>query len=77
VHRIANRRPSPAIVVSVIALFVALGGTLYAAVTKLLPKNSVGSSQVINGSLQKADISKKAIASLKGLRHLATRAHVR
>jgi hypothetical protein len=63
-----TRRPSPTIIVSVIALFVALGGTSYAAVTKLLPKNSVGSAQVINGSLQKGDLSKKAVAALNGNR---------
>jgi hypothetical protein len=66
VHRIISRRPSPAVVISLIALFVALGGTSYAVVT--LPKNSVGSAQVINGSLQKGDLSRKAVAALKGSR---------
>jgi hypothetical protein len=51
-------------VISLIALFVAFGGTGYAAFK--IPKNSVGSPQVINGSLQKADLSKKAAAALKG-----------
>jgi hypothetical protein len=54
--------------VALLALFLALGGTSYAAATKLLPKNSVGSTQVINRSLQKGDLSTKAIASLRGLR---------
>ena len=62
--RIRRHRPSPALVVSIIALFVALGGTSYAALR--IPKNSVGSPQVINGSLQKADLSAKAAAALKG-----------
>jgi hypothetical protein len=53
-------------VVSLIALAVALGGTSYAAATKLLPKNSVGSAQVINGSLQKADLSAKTVSALRG-----------
>ncbi len=66
--RMFSRRPSPPMVVSLIALFAALGGTSYSAVNKLLPKNSVGSAQVINGSLQKADLSTRAVASLKGLR---------
>ena len=35
------RAPSPALVISLIALFVALGGTSYAAINAL-PKNSVG-----------------------------------
>src|SRR5215211_6423975 len=57
------RRPSPALVVSVIALSVALGGTSYAAI--VLPANSVGKKQikknavttekVKNGSLRSAD----------------------
>jgi hypothetical protein len=57
--------------VALLALFVALSGSsygAYAAATKLLPKNSVGSAQVINGSLQKADLSKKTFAALKGSR---------
>jgi hypothetical protein len=53
-------------VVSLIALFVALGGTSYAALK--IPRNSVGSAQVINGSLQKGDLSTKAVAALKGNR---------
>ena len=39
--------------VAYLALFVALTSTGYAASAKLLPRNSVGSAQVINGSLQK------------------------
>lgn len=67
-HRIRYRRPSPATAISIIALFVALGGTSFAAVTALVPKNSVGSGQVINGSLQKVDLSTKAFAALRGNR---------
>ena len=65
---VKRRRPSPAIVISLVALFVALGGTGYSAVSKLAPKNSVGSAQVVNGSLQAGDLSKKARAALKGNR---------
>jgi Collagen triple helix repeat (20 copies) len=68
--RVRFRRPSSATVISLVALFVALGGTSYATVTKLLPRNSVGSAQVVNGSLQKADLSKNAVAALKGNRGL-------
>src|SRR3954453_3381567 len=60
-----GRLPSPALAISLVALFVALGGTGYAAV-RLVPRNSVGSAQVKNGSLQKVDLSKKAVAALKG-----------
>lgn len=41
--------------VAYLALFFALGGTSIAAVDKLVPKNSVGSLQVINGSLLTKD----------------------
>jgi hypothetical protein len=68
------RAPSPALVVAVVALFVALGGTTYAATS--LPKNSVGAKQlkknavtgtkIKNGAVTKTKISKKTIAALKG-----------
>ncbi len=54
--------------VALLALFLALGGTSYAAASALVPKNSVGSAQVINGSLQKLDLSKKAQKALRGAR---------
>ena len=41
--------------VAYLALFVALSSTGYAASEKLLPKNSVGSAQVIDRSLSKRD----------------------
>jgi hypothetical protein len=63
-RKIFRRRPSPAMVVALIALFIALGGTSVAAVTQI-PKNSVGTAQlknnavtsdkVKNGSLLKGD----------------------
>jgi hypothetical protein len=56
--------------IALLALFFALGGTAFAAGNALLPKNSVGSKQVINGSLQKADLSGKAVKALKGNRGL-------
>ena len=42
-RRLFSHRPSPAIVISAAALFIALGGTSYSAVSKLLPRNTVGS----------------------------------
>jgi hypothetical protein len=51
---------------ALLALFVALGGTSFAAGNALLPRNSVGTNQVINGSLQTNDLSKTARKALKG-----------
>jgi hypothetical protein len=48
------------------ALFLALGGTSFAASDALLPRNSVGTAQVVNGSLQANDLSKNARTALKG-----------
>jgi hypothetical protein len=47
------------------ALFVALGGTGYAAIK--LPANSVATKQIRNGSVGAADIGNNAIASAKVL----------
>ena len=52
--------------VAYLALFVALSGASYAASSELLPRNSVGTSQVINGSLQKVDLSKATVSALRG-----------
>jgi hypothetical protein len=56
---------------ALLALFFALGGTAIAAGGKLLPKNSVGTAQVVNGSLQKVDLSAAARRVLKGNRGAA------
>src|SRR5690348_11475182 len=53
--------------VAYVALFFALGGTSIAAVNSL-PKNSVGSAQIKNGSIQKVDISRRTVSALHGLR---------
>ena len=44
--------------VALLALFLALGGTSYAAVT--LPANSVGSTQIKDGQVQKSDLAANA-----------------
>jgi len=64
--RLLKRRPSPTTVIACLALAVALTGTSYAAVAKLVPRNSVGSAQVINRSLKTVDLNKRAIRSLRG-----------
>lgn len=60
------RRPSPALVIALVALFVALGGTSYAAFN--LPKNSVGAAQLKSGAVTRTKIAKKTIAFLRGKR---------
>jgi hypothetical protein len=65
-RRVLGLRPSAATTISIIALFVALSGTGYAALT--LPRNSVASPQVIDGSLKKRDLADTTIAALKGVR---------
>ena len=55
--------PSPALVVALIALFVALGGTSYAALT--LPKDSVGTKQLKDGAVTAAKINSSAAGAVK------------
>jgi hypothetical protein len=55
-------RPSPATLISALALFVALGGTGYAAI--LLPKNSVGAKQIRTSGVTSKDIRRGAVRSL-------------
>jgi hypothetical protein len=56
-------RPSPAMVVALLALFVALGGTGYAVAT--LPKNSVGAKQLKKNAVSGKKIRKNAVTSSK------------
>ncbi len=49
--------------VGVLALFIALGGTSYAAVT--LPANSVGKKQIKKNAVTSAKIRKNAVTSVK------------
>jgi hypothetical protein len=64
------RRPSPALVVALLALFVALGGTGYAALA--LPKNSVGSTQLKKGGVKNSDIAANAVTGSKVKRRSLT-----
>lgn len=52
-----RKLPSPSLVISVIALCVAIGGTAYAA----LGKNSVGSKQIKTGGVRSIDIADNAV----------------
>ena len=62
---LARLRPhlSFANVVSVIALFVALGGSSYAAIS--LSKNSVTSRHIKNGQVKKRDLARNSVNSAK------------
>jgi hypothetical protein len=50
-------------VIAYVALFVALGGTSYAAVS--LPKNSVGTRQLKTGAVHRSDIASNAVSGSK------------
>jgi hypothetical protein len=52
-------RPSPALVISLVALFVALGGTGYAATQ--LAKNSVGAKQLRKGAVSSAKVKNSSL----------------
>jgi hypothetical protein len=59
------RRPSPALVIACLALAVALGGTGVAAVSQLVPRNSVGTAQIRDNAVTRAKIRNNAINSAK------------
>jgi hypothetical protein len=57
------RKPSLALIISLIALFVSLGGTSYAAI--VLPANSVGSTQLKTAAVTGAKIKNSAVTANK------------
>lgn len=57
------RRPSPALAISLVALFVSLGGVGYAAIR--IPHNSVGTAQLRNGAVTNVKIRQNAVSSGK------------
>jgi hypothetical protein len=62
-------RISPALVLSMVALFVALGGGAYAAATigsSQIKNNSVRGKDIRNGTIVSKDINKKTRKALKG-----------
>src|SRR4051812_7910655 len=63
-----RRRPSPAIVVALLALFVALDGPATAARFvngAMIEKDSITNRQVRNGTLGVRDLSRSAVRSLQ------------
>ncbi len=77
-RRILQARPSPALVVASLALFVSLGGVGYSAVN--LPSNSVDSTHLADNAVDSEHLARKAVDSqhlaLKAVdsRHLALKA---
>jgi hypothetical protein len=61
--RFLRRRPSPAIVISCVALFMSLGGVGYAATQ--LPGNSVGTYQLRNGAVSYSKIQPGAVGNVR------------
>jgi hypothetical protein len=57
------RKPSPALVISLLALSVALGGTAYAGIT--ISKNSVGTNQLKNGAVTTKKIKNGNVTASK------------
>src|SRR3954471_19822040 len=68
-RRILRRRPSPAIVVATIALFLAAGGTTYALT---LPANSVGSAQIQAGRVLNSKLAPGSVSNSKMGRNAVT-----
>ena len=64
--RISVRRPSPALVISCIALVFALAGTGYATVLQV-PRNSVGTAQLKNSAVTSAKVFMYDLAALDSM----------
>lgn len=68
------RRPSPALLVALVALFLSAGGASYAAVA--IPASSVGSSQLKNLSVTNQKVAVNAIGYRKIIQHTIGTARV-
>jgi len=68
VKKRAARRPSPALVISVLALFVALGGSAYAATkigTKDIKKNAITAAKIKKNAVTTAKIKNNGVTGAK------------
>lgn len=61
--RLRIQRPSPALIISILALIVACSGTAYAALS--LPKGSVGTQQLRKAAVTSAKLAKRAVTAAK------------
>jgi hypothetical protein len=75
-RKLPIRRPSPALVVASIALFVALSGTGVATISQLA-RGSVGTPQLQNGAVTTPKIRNAAVTGAKVRNNSITSAHVR
>ncbi len=64
----SRRRPSPALIIAIIALIASFGGTAW-AVKNSLPKNSVGSRQIKSAAVTTGKIANNAVTGSKVLTH--------
>jgi hypothetical protein len=62
-HENKRRRPSVALLLSILAVVVALSGTAYAV--NIAPKNSVVSRSIKNGQVRTADVAAAAVTGQK------------
>ena len=66
--KLRSRRPSPSLVISILALFVALGGSAYAASkvgTKDIKKNAVTAIKIKKNAVTTAKIKGNAVTGAK------------
>jgi hypothetical protein len=65
--RLLARRPSPAMLVALLALFVAMGGSSYAAVkisARDIQRGAVGTRAIANNSIRSGDIHNATVAGI-------------
>src|SRR4051794_9197650 len=66
--KLGGKRPSPALVISMLALFVALGGSAYAATkigTKNIKNNAITASKIKKNAVTTAKIKNGAVTGAK------------
>ena len=79
-HRLSDRRPSPALVIALIALFVSLGGVGYAAIsvgTREIRNNAIRTQDVRNNELRGRDVRNSSLTGADVALNSITGADVR